>query len=1338
MEDGPMKKAVLKVAKLRSLSFAMKAFAREHYSLLKKGKDGIKELDDLWAKEKDPKPYFPKAKAKAGQSLPCPYLREAIFNGNCTDRAQLLQILGFGLRNFFFELIGDQALPVGILIEFTLVAAEAPATASGTVPVDSGAFQLPWAAIPRFSPGVTDVTEYSGKLQFLAAMWPQEHLHLLAPRAALLCEGTAFKKVSKISADKLKTKDESGIKLLVATLGGSWGKTALEEKYDTFEKAIYSTAQKADETNDSYLARHDVHFEELLAQGVTMEEVRAYVLLRQSQLSAEDRKKIVVEMGGKLEYSKVVSAIRLLGSRFFADLQGQRTARTKTYDANVIEETSPDEPERAYQATAQGLVDEAEPELDGEFIEAMVAAEDPDALVVQGFEEELEGFFQDTPDLQEALVSYLEARQKLLSKKRSRGFWPVSAGKGNFKGSKGSKGRGKGGKGGRDQLLARIARSHCRICGAKGHWKAECPQKGKTSASAEATTTVAEALTGETDTVATDRRDADEVLEQVPANAMSLAEAYISWDTVDKQGITDRLQRMVANLRKAKPQNAIPFRPKRCGAISLTEPVRFKRAQDQAERVDVPALALFSTTATDAILDTGASRCVMGKSLVKSFLNQLSEAIRAQVKIVKSSVRFRFGNNQTLLSDRRILMPFQTAARQIPMAPKRAPVVPTESVPSSTPVLSLSARFSRLQDPSVAFTLEEVQTMPLDQLGETKILFGKAMKGRSFSDVYTNEHAWVHWILDHMSTSTKMEHVAFITFVRRSVEEAEQTEAALLQPSGSGGTPGASAKAAPKSQCHLSLEGVAWETSWDVVHEQDRPDSALQEQVTLLGERLSQMAFAKAEKAAWDVFQDLMANPSLSAESLSYEAQLRVLRDEAAGYDKALVDGALEYQCDGLLSESILLASETVFEPEPEIPELLSFTTLEAAEFAEGPPLAEDNLPYVHVRVKDLSREEVALFDQAKQKELQCRATVLQTIASCKFPLSSFDIKTAFLRGKADEGNPLAMEPPPELRKLLNLQEDEVCQLVGNAYGRVDAPLLFYKELCKQLGKLGFEPHPLEPCVFVLKTGSRLRGILGVHVDDGVCGGDAYFHQKVEELQQVLPFGSRKHQNFVFTGIQLEQFPDHSIRASQSDYVHRIPSIDIGRLRRQDLDAPVNEDERTKLRGLIGSLQYAVTHTRPDVAARLGEVQCQTTTATVQTLLLANKVLREAQEHHQVSIVFRAIPVEQLTFVAFGDASFASSKNLNSHQGVLICATDGEAIFNGNCTDRAQLLQILGFGLRNFFFELIGDQALTAQCLGPGGVFGSKSEVHSIHGGKWCYVCAHNHQVYPQYVIFLR
>ncbi|CAE7755970.1 unnamed protein product, partial [Symbiodinium microadriaticum] len=241
----------------------------------------------------------------------------------------------------------------------------------------------------------------------------------------------------------------------------SWGRTVIEQKYDTFEKAIFGTVQKADETNDSYLARHDIHFEELLAQGVSFEEVRAYILLRQSSLTAEDRKRIVVELDGKLSYKKVCASVRLLGSRFFADLQGQRgTLKTKTYDANMVEDAQTEEPERAFQASAPLPAEEPEWELDSEYVEAMVAVEDQDALAIQAFEEELEGFFQETPELQEALVSYLEARSRLLAKRKARGFWPIQGSKGS-KGNKGFKGKGKG-KSAKEQLLQRIAKSHCR------------------------------------------------------------------------------------------------------------------------------------------------------------------------------------------------------------------------------------------------------------------------------------------------------------------------------------------------------------------------------------------------------------------------------------------------------------------------------------------------------------------------------------------------------------------------------------------------------------------------------------------------------------------------------------------------------------------------------------------------------------------------------------------------------------------------------------------------------------------------------------------------------------
>ena len=73
------------------------------------------------------------------------------------------------------------------------------------------------------------------------------------------------------------------------------------------------------------------------------------------------------------------------------------------------------------------------------------------------------------------------------------------------------------------------------------------------------------------------------------------------------------------------------------------------------------------------------------------------------------------------------------------------------------------------------------------------------------------------------------------------------------------------------------------------------------------------------------------------------------------------------------------------------------------------------------------------------------RMILLQIVSSLHWTVQSFDITTAFLRGKGD-GRQLAVDPVPELREMMGLKESEICLLEGNAYGRVDAPLLFYKE----------------------------------------------------------------------------------------------------------------------------------------------------------------------------------------------------------------------------------------------------------------------------------------------------
>ena len=83
----------------------------------------------------------------------------------------------------------------------------------------SGAFPtaVPWGQIPKFVPGETDLRVYARKLEFLKELWPSDYLEQLAPRAALLVEGVAFQKISRLDPTKLKQKD--GVKYLVEALG---------------------------------------------------------------------------------------------------------------------------------------------------------------------------------------------------------------------------------------------------------------------------------------------------------------------------------------------------------------------------------------------------------------------------------------------------------------------------------------------------------------------------------------------------------------------------------------------------------------------------------------------------------------------------------------------------------------------------------------------------------------------------------------------------------------------------------------------------------------------------------------------------------------------------------------------------------------------------------------------------------------------------------------------------------------------------------------------------------------------------------------------------------------
>ena len=305
---------------------------------------------------------------------------------------------------------------------------------------------------------------------------------------------------------------------------------------------------------------------------------------------------------------------------------------------------------------------------------------------------------------------------------------------------------------------------------------------------------------------------------------------------------------------------------------------------------------------------------------------------------------------------------------------------------------------------------------------------------------------------------------------------------------------------------------------------------------------------------------------------------------------------------------------------------------------------------------EDPNLTEIPRDSPTLQKE--SRSLILRYCASQKWHIRSSDIKTAFLRGPRRDDRVLGVDPPDELRKKLGLKPNEICELLKSAYGLVNAPFLWYQELRETLLTLGFSISPLDPCLFTLQgQNGVVHGHIGIHVDDGLCCGDAIFDKAITDLEKRFPFGTKRDGKFTFTGICIHQEQNGKIHLDQRDYINNIPPINIPRERRKGEDSVVTESARQELRGLIGSLQYAASNTRPDISSRLSHLQSKINCAVIKDLLEGNRLLSDAKRHDNVKITYESIPIGDISFLAYSDASFATREKQQSQKGGLILAS---------------------------------------------------------------------------------
>ena len=145
------------------------------------------------------------------------------------------------------------------------------------------------ALVPTFDPSKDDLQVYSQKVMLLLDAWPVGKYTELTTRLILNCSGSAFMKL-QLHQSELMENERKSVKRLIEILGGHRGQIGWKEV-----RACRESSYKCVQEADSFLVRADIMWTELNSKNLKLSDLQAYVTLRGSTLSADDKKKVLVD-----------------------------------------------------------------------------------------------------------------------------------------------------------------------------------------------------------------------------------------------------------------------------------------------------------------------------------------------------------------------------------------------------------------------------------------------------------------------------------------------------------------------------------------------------------------------------------------------------------------------------------------------------------------------------------------------------------------------------------------------------------------------------------------------------------------------------------------------------------------------------------------------------------------------------------------------------------------------------------------------------------------------------------------------------------------------------------
>ena len=276
---------------------------------------------------------------------------------------------------------------------------------------------------------------------------------------------------------------------------------------------------------------------------------------------------------------------------------------------------------------------------------------------------------------------------------------------------------------------------------------------------------------------------------------------------------------------------------------------------------------------------------------------------------------------------------------------------------------------------------------------------------------------------------------------------------------------------------------------------------------------------------------------------------------------------------------------------------------------------------------------------------------VLCVAQSQKWTIKTTDIKSAFLQGQ-ELKRVVYIKPPKEA------DTSSIWKLKRCLYGLNDAARQFYMSLREELLKLGLQISSLDPSLFYLSKQGKLCGMLVSHIDDFLHCGDEDFNRLIDKLCERFLAGNRQESVFKYVGYEIRQTHEE-IYLSQEKYICNITSPEIKAERKREKSASLSKEELSSYRSLVGSINWVVQSTRPDLFYELIDLSTRFHSCTVADLIRAQKLLIKLKAEPSYVCFPDLGDITEWTIVVYTDASHANVDQVFSCGGAVTFISNG-------------------------------------------------------------------------------